>query len=146
VQSDAQWWALVKTSGLPALDDPRFATLRGRLDHQDEIDTALESWTSQRSKEEVEARLKAAGIPAERMRRVNEVAGLPEAEELFRPLEDPPGYTMPVARLPFAMSRSATAPFVPAASPGQHTHAVLQEWLGLDEAECERLEESEVLV
>jgi len=48
VLNDDQWEALVAEIGdeAPELRSPRFATLAGRLDHHDEIDAAIESWTS----------------------------------------------------------------------------------------------------
>ncbi|HLY64867.1 MAG TPA: CoA transferase, partial [Chloroflexota bacterium] len=71
VQSDDQWHRLVAAlSDVPQLRDERFATLLGRLKHHDHIDGLIEGWTSQVPNTEVEARLKAAGVPAERMRRI----------------------------------------------------------------------------
>jgi benzylsuccinate CoA-transferase BbsF subunit len=146
VQTDEQWQALVKSTGIEELADTRFAGLPGRLRHHDEIDAAIEAWTSKLPKEEVESRLQVVGVPAERMRRINEVMELPEAKQLFRPLEDPPGYSMPVTTLPFAFSRSEIAPLFPAPGAGEHTASVLEEWLGMDAAEVERLESAGVLV
>ena len=46
-RTEAQWEALVAVMGRPAwTDDPRFATLAGRVEHADALDALLESWTS----------------------------------------------------------------------------------------------------
>ncbi len=70
VQTDEQWRALLDVMEANGrFREPDFATVLGRLARHDEIDRAIESWTSELAKEEVERRLRAAGVPAERMRR-----------------------------------------------------------------------------
>ena len=62
--SDEQWSNLRK-----ALDDPdwardeRLATMAGRKEHEDALETHIEAWTSQRSPEEVMETLQSAGVP-----------------------------------------------------------------------------------
>src|SRR5207302_75943 len=65
VTSDAQWRALGRVAGAPAwAEDPRFATVAGRLAHQDELETALAAWTRTRTPHEVAIRLQQAGVAA----------------------------------------------------------------------------------
>ena len=53
-RTEAQWDALVEVMGRPAwTDDPRFATLAGRVEHADDLDRLLEAWTSSRDRYEV---------------------------------------------------------------------------------------------
>lgn len=60
-----EWLALVRALGSPAwASEPAFATLPGRLEHQEELDRQIEAWTIQRNKYEVMERLQAAGVPA----------------------------------------------------------------------------------
>jgi len=144
VQDDAQWRALagvIRTG----LDDPRYATLVGRLRHHDEIDAVLEDWTSQLSKEDVESRLGAVGVSVARMRRIKEVFE-EEGPSAYRQMEDPPGHTMPATGVPFSFSRSAIAPLAPAPALGEHTEQALGEWLGLTADEARSLGEQGALV
>jgi formyl-CoA transferase len=58
------WKALLGVLGRPELaDDPRFATPRGRAEHQDEIDALVEAWTEKRTKMEATETLGAVGVP-----------------------------------------------------------------------------------
>ena len=52
-RTEAHWDALVTLMGRPPwAEDPRFATLEGRVDHADELDALLETWTSTRDRYE----------------------------------------------------------------------------------------------
>ena len=46
------------------LDDPRFATLAARLEHQDELDRVVEQWTGAQDAYAAMEALQAAGVPA----------------------------------------------------------------------------------
>jgi len=141
VQDDAQWCALVGALGDPAWGhETRFSTLAGRLGHHDEIDAHLSAWTSQLAPQEVERRLQAVGVPARRMRRIQEVVDEPNGTPVFHPLEDPPGWQMLVTGLPFRFSRSALASRKPAPYLGDHTREILAEWAGFGQAEIADLE------
>ena len=147
VRSDEQWQALVVVMGSPEwAKDARFNALMGRLPHQDEIDGHIEAWTRTLDNTDVEARLKAAGVAAERMRRIKDVVDPPDAGAVFRSTEDPPGWPILVTGLPFTFSRSAVAPLRPAPGLGQHTQEVLDEWLGMTETEIRALEEEGALL
>ena len=64
-RTEAQWVALVEAMGRPAwTDDPRFATLAGRVEHADDLDRHLGAWTEGRDRYEVMDLLQAAGVPA----------------------------------------------------------------------------------
>jgi benzylsuccinate CoA-transferase BbsF subunit len=141
VQTDDQWRALVSLlSDVSALADPRFSTLEGRLQCHDEIDALIEGWTRQRPNHEVDARLKEAGIPAERMRRTRDILEDPATGRFFQPIEDPSGYFPVMSRLPFTFSQTSVADMIRAPHVGEHTCEVLQDWLGLTESELTKLE------
>ena len=65
VQSDEQWVALGTVAGHPAwARDERFATLEGRLAHEDDIEAALSTWTRRYTAHDVAYRLQAARVAA----------------------------------------------------------------------------------
>jgi len=65
VFSDEEWEAFCDVIGNPTwTKDPRFSTLLGRKEHEDELDRLVEEWTIQRSPEEVMMLMQQAGVPA----------------------------------------------------------------------------------
>jgi crotonobetainyl-CoA:carnitine CoA-transferase CaiB-like acyl-CoA transferase len=65
VFSDREWRALCAAMGDPAWSaDARFATMDGRLAHQDALDRLLEAWTGEHDKYDLMYRLQAAGVRA----------------------------------------------------------------------------------
>src|SRR5215208_6911386 len=58
------WRALAGVIGGPWTAEPRFATLDGRLEYEDELDAHLEGWTRRRDPFATAALLQAAGVPA----------------------------------------------------------------------------------
>jgi len=146
VQKTEQWQALVKAMGNPSwAANPEYETLVGRLRHHDEIDAGVEAWTKTLPAVEVERRLKAAGVPAERMRRIPEVLEDKNGESVFQPLDDPRDPGRLVTGLPFKFSKSPVAKLSPAPGLGEQTGEVLKDWLGFDGNEIKRLEENETL-
>ena len=148
VQNDAQWSALtLATGGSPLATDPRFTSVVGRLRFQDEIDEQLRAWTQNLSKKDVQTRLTAVGVPAERVRRADEVVNSDDAGRVFSLLLTP-GSSKPdlAAGLPFSLGISETRPPEPPAAIGQHTRKALAEWIGLTDAEIDELEARGALV
>jgi crotonobetainyl-CoA:carnitine CoA-transferase CaiB-like acyl-CoA transferase len=65
VSSEAEWERLCRIVGRPEwVTDPRFATLSARLQHVQELDSLIETWTVRRTDYEVMATCQAAGIAA----------------------------------------------------------------------------------
>ncbi len=146
VQTSGEWRALVGAMGNPGwAANAEYETLAGRLKHHDEIDAGIEAWTKTLPAVEVERRLKAAGVPAERMRRIPEVLADKNGASVFQPLNDPRDQDRLVTGLPFKFSQSSVAPLAPAPGLGEQTGEVLQDWLGYDEKEIKRLEENGTL-
>ena len=132
VQSDDQWQALLSELGdkAPQLRAPRFATLAGRIEHHDEIDAVLESWTRTHPRADVERRLALRGVPAAAMRRGNEIAEIEEWRQVLRPLA---GWDTKSVGLPFTFRGGARVDAVAAPRLGEHGREVMREWLNLDE-------------
>lgn len=66
VRDDDEWAALLAVAGdaASALHESRFATLAGRLAHQDDLDRALEAWTATHEPMALTERLQSARVAA----------------------------------------------------------------------------------
>ena len=151
VHDDGQWRALagaveeaVRDAGLAG--DARFATVAGRTRHHDEIDERIETWTSRLRSADVEARLKQAGVPAARMRRVQDLVEDGAPSRAYRRMAEPRVGSMLTTALPVEFSESALPSGAPAPGLGQHTREVLREWLELSASEMAELDGKAALV
>jgi crotonobetainyl-CoA:carnitine CoA-transferase CaiB-like acyl-CoA transferase len=146
VETDAQWRALAQAIDQPELaGDPRFATALGRMHNHDALDTIIAAWTRELPNEEIESRLKAAGIPAERMRRAKGVINAPDTGRVYHAVPGSDGSVL-TATVPFTFSSSAIAPVGAPSQLGEHTHEALRDWLDLSDAEIDALERERALV
>ncbi|MGH7815933.1 MAG: CoA transferase, partial [Candidatus Binatia bacterium] len=108
----------------------------------DEIDKQLSEWTGRFSNVAVEETLKAGGISAERVRRVNELVDLvdkPGGRTVFRQMAEPRVGSMLTTGLPFRFSTGPLPSPFPAPALGEHTGDVLRDWLALADGEIESL-------
>ncbi len=140
VQTDEQWRSLGRIIGKDSwAAEERFATVFGRQQFHDEIDGQLSQWTSQNSNLAVEQLLKAGGVRAERVRRINDLVNKPGGATVFRPMAEPRVGSMLTTGLPFRFS-SGPLPS-PSAAPalGQHTDEILSQWLALSGPEIQSL-------
>jgi benzylsuccinate CoA-transferase BbsF subunit len=65
VRTDEEWRTLCRLMGDPEwTKDPRFATLLGRKDNEDELDRLVQEWTRDYVDREAMALLQAGGVPA----------------------------------------------------------------------------------
>ena len=151
VHDDAQWRALAEAvdQGAPhpgLAGEARFATLPGRLRHHDEIDERIEAWTRGFESADLEARLWRAGVPASRMRRVQDLAEDGSPSRAYKRMAEPRVGSMLTTALPFEFSTSGLPAATPAPCLGQHTREVLREWLELPESELAELAGTGALV
>ena len=151
VHDDGQWRALAevvaedaRASHLAA--ESRFADAAGRMRHHDEIDARIEAWTSGLPSADVEARLKRAGVPAARMRRVQDLVDDGAPSRAYKRMAEPRVGLMMTTALPMEFSESALPSRAPAPGLGQHTREVLREWLELPEHELVSLDGAGALV
>jgi benzylsuccinate CoA-transferase BbsF subunit len=147
VETDEQWKALTRTM---KQDDwgaeRRFAEITGRMCHHDEIDRQIEAWTKQLLNTEVERQLKAAGIAAERMRRINDVIESADGATVFTKMEEPRIGSMLTTRLPFSLASDSLPPPRSAPALGENTTEVLREWLNLSDEEIAAIKTQEALL
>jgi 2-methylfumaryl-CoA isomerase len=113
---------------------------------QDEIDRQIEAWTQILPNTEVEFRLKAVGIPGERMRRVNDLLESENGATVFAKMEERRMGSMLTTRLPFSLSSDSLPPPSTAPGLGEHTAEVLREWLNLCSGEIAAMKELDALI
>ncbi|MEU6785386.1 CoA transferase [Nonomuraea angiospora] len=145
VQGDEEWRRLAAHAGLP---QPASADLEERRRHEDEIDTALAAWCSERDGEALAAELQGLGIAAAVVATGRDLV---EADEhlaargfypvLEHPLIGPVRHEGVVVR----MSGTPGALTAPAPLLGEHTDRVLKDLLDLDDEELARLRDAGAL-
>jgi crotonobetainyl-CoA:carnitine CoA-transferase CaiB-like acyl-CoA transferase len=147
IQNDDQWRALVQLIGNPAWgSESRFATLAERLRSHDEIDTHIREWTQTQTAPELESRLKQIGIPAERMRRIQDVMDSDDRSEVYRNMPERRLGSMCMTWLPFSFSSGPWPAPISAPSLGEHSSDVLRQWLNLGDEEIQILDTKHVLI
>ncbi|MBE7417584.1 MAG: CoA transferase [Ideonella sp.] len=129
-----------------ARQDPRFATLAAKEEHWSELLELIEGWTRRRTGEECERMMAAAGVPCSRYRSVAEAMADPQLAHrgFFAELGEGEG-RFRCANQPYRLSRTPTHARARLAALGEHGAEVLQEKLGLDAAQIERLRAARVL-
>ena len=146
VENDQQWNSLIRIIDQEKwASDERFSSAAGRVDHHDEIDRGIEVWTGRFSSAEVEKRLKAAEIPAERVRRINDVIDGSRKDTVFSSMAERRVGSMLTTTLPFTLSSVALPVARSAPSLGEHNTEVLREWLNISDEEILAIKSEEAL-
>ncbi len=130
---DSIFRRLMVAAGRPDLaTDPRLANNAGRVEHQEEVDTAIAGWTHTRSADEVIRILRAVDVPVGPINSVADMLADPHfhARGLFETVDTPTGPLQLPAIVP---KLSATPGRTDWAGPavGQHNQQVFSELLGL---------------
>jgi crotonobetainyl-CoA:carnitine CoA-transferase CaiB-like acyl-CoA transferase len=132
LQNEREWAVLCqRVLGRPDLTaDERFASNPDRVKHDDELTEIIEGVLATMTPDEVVARLDAAGIASARLRTPAEFAAHPqlEARDRWREGGTPAGPVRALLPPVTVPGRPAAMGAVPAL--GQHTEAVLAEFLG----------------
>ena len=149
VSDDQEWSGLCRALGdAPWTQDPKFATTRSRLQHQDELDRQLTAWTAQRDRHQAMHMLQAHGVPAGAVLTGSDVVQDPHLmarnwwDRSSAPEVD---QTYAYVSTPWAFDRSPRQPGRPAPTLGQHNGYVYQELLGLSQEEISELEANGVI-
>ena len=141
------WDRLLKLIGREDLiGDKRYLTPADRVAHEPEVDAVITAWTSARSKQDVMRLVGEAGIPAgavlDTMELQNDVTFEQRGimQTMTHPLHRPfkmPGWPVRVDGKPSTLKPSPVL--------GQHTDAVLSEWLGLNPDDLGKLRDEGAL-
>jgi len=149
VFDDAEWKSLVGVLGEPAwANDPRFDTVAGRVENQDELDAHLASWTTDRDRHEIMAMLQAVGVRAGAVQDaedVNEHDPQMAHRDVFFVLDHPVIGEARFEGLPFTASHFGADHWRSAPLLGEDNEYVYGEILGLGAEEIADLAETGVI-
>jgi benzylsuccinate CoA-transferase BbsF subunit len=141
VSTDQEWRRFCDVLGHPAwTQEPRFSTVRGRVQHRDDLNTLVENWTSQYPAEDIMTRIQAAGIAAGVVQNAADLASDPQLVHrgqsvwLDHPEVGPQRYDTPAFQLSASPPQLRPVPML-----GQDNARVFKGLLGLSEAEYEAL-------
>lgn len=142
--SDAIFKRLMLVIGRPDLaDDPALASNDGRVRGNALLDAAITAWTSERTMDEILARLDAADVPAGRIYSVADIVDDPHyaARDMILPTELPGDVTVKMPGIAPKLSDTPGAVKWPGPTLGQHTDEVLA-GLGLQAGDIAQLRRS----
>ncbi|MBR0729717.1 CoA transferase [Bradyrhizobium japonicum] len=142
--SDVIFKRLMLVVGRPDLaDDPALASNDGRVRSNALLDAAITAWTSQRTMDEILARLDAADVPAGRIYSVADIVEDPHyaAREMILSTELPGDVTVKMPGIAPKLSDTPGAVRWPGPTLGQHTDEVLK-GLGLQAGDIAQLRRS----
>ena len=137
--SDDEWRRLVGVMGSPAwAADEKFATLEGRLKHQEELDKGIEAWAGILGKYEIMHRCQEAGIHSMPVQdggdRVDNDLQL-RHRRMYREIEHPALGTWSLQNAPFHLSASPAYNHRPGPLIGQHNREIYEGLLGINHEE-----------
>lgn len=139
--SDAIFKRLMRVVGRPDLAaDPALASNDGRVRNNALLDAAIAAWTSQRTMDEILARLDAADVPAGRIYSVADIVDDPHyaARDMILPTELPGDVTVKMPGIVPKLSDTPGKVRWPGPTLGQHTDEVLT-GLGLQAGDITQL-------
>jgi len=144
------WARFGRALGDPAWTrDERFATEKGRMLHRAALTAHVESWTRNRSAEEVMAVLQAAGVAAGVVADAEDLCRRDphlQARQYWARIATPEGDVVEVDGVPFKMSETPGRVCTPGPLLGEHTDAILQRVLGMNTGTIAALRAAEVIV
>ncbi len=134
---EAHWCSLLEVIGRADLaDEPRFATQALRAEHEDEVDAVIAPWLRGRTKAEAAQILKDNRVPAAPVRDLVEVTADVHMRErgMLHDIDHPELGSIVLPASPLRYAGTAAPPLTPEPAIGEHTDAVLTDWLGMDAA------------
>ena len=143
------WQRLCKTIGRPdLLEDPRFATHRGRGEHMEELDGIIGAWAAERDADEIDRVLNDARIVCGPVNTIADIFEDPQfrARDMLIPMEDPElGPLTAPGIVPKLSGTPGAAAYTGSWTLGERNDEVYGGLLGLDEAERATLREEGVI-
>ncbi|MBL7120102.1 MAG: CoA transferase [Dehalococcoidia bacterium] len=138
VANEEQWQCLCRVIGDPDwIRDPRFTTVLGRKENEDELDRLIGEWTKDYTPEQVMTMMQDAGVPAGVVQTGEDLLNDPQLKHrqhyrvLNHPEIGPHSYNAPAYRL----SKTPCDLHRPAPCLGEHNSYVYKEILGFSDDE-----------
>ncbi|MFC1532155.1 CaiB/BaiF CoA transferase family protein [Thermodesulfobacteriota bacterium] len=139
VFKDSEWEAFCNVIGRPAwTQEPKFSSLAGRKEHEDELNQLVEKWTVDHTAEDVMMMMQEAGVPAGAVRNMGDIVeDCPQMEHrnFWKKLDHPEigettvfGNSYTLSKTPYRLER-------PSPCLGEHTEYVCREFLGISDEE-----------
>ena len=132
--SDEEWRRLVQVMGGPSwATNRKFATLAGRLQHQEELDEHIETWSMTLGKYELTQRCQEARVRALPVQSAEDrVEHDPQLHhrQMYLPMEHPALGSRKVQNAPFKLSETPAFNHLSSPLIGQHTQEIVEGLLG----------------
>lgn len=139
---DPHWRTMTKAIGQPALaEDPRFLTLKLRVENMEDVDAAVSAWTRTRTKQAIFELFMQHSVPCAPVRDLDEVVNDPNmhARGALQWQDHPELGRIVVPHSPLRFEGVAPRTLEPSRDLGADTARVLHDRLGLSEAAVERI-------
>ena len=137
--SEEEWRRLVGVMGYPQwATSSKFATLSGRLQHQEKLDQGIQEWAQTLEKYELMEKCQAAGVPAMPVQSTeNRVEHDPQLRhrEIYQELNHPELGLRKFQNAPFKLSETPAQVFHAAPLIGQNNQEIYEGMLGLNHEE-----------
>jgi benzylsuccinate CoA-transferase BbsF subunit len=147
--SEEEWQAFCRVIGNPEWTrDPKFATLQGRKQNEDELDRLIGEWTINQRAEDIMEMMQQADVPAGMVQTAADLVTDPHlmARNYWRrsvhPIHGPhPNYSVPIGLSDTPFQWGYTSRTI-----GEHNQYVYGKLLGISEEEIKRLTDEKVFV
>ncbi len=143
------WTNLLDVIGRPELaDDPRFASQAARAEYEDDVDAVVAPWLRERPKYEAAEILKQNRIPAAPVRDLLEVTADAHMHErgMLHDVDHPVMGKIVLPSSPMRFGGSTPPALRLEPEIGEHTDAILADWLEMDANSVSQLRDEDVLI
>jgi crotonobetainyl-CoA:carnitine CoA-transferase CaiB-like acyl-CoA transferase len=129
------------------LSDPRYADLKSRVDHMDDIDALVSDFTARHSKQHLFDLLMQHRVPCAPVRKLDEVVNDAHMHErgALEWVEHPMYGRVCLMRSPLRFQGSEPLAIRPSGELGRDNHEVYGQWLGLSDSQLRQLVDEEVI-
>lgn len=146
ISQDSEWESFSRVIGCPWARDPRFSTLAGRRQNEDELEKLIEAWTIESTSGYLMSILQAAGVQSGTVATTRDLTEDPQLQhrEHFRTVIHPEIGKYVNAATSFRLSKTPQQ-IGPAPCLGEHNYHVCREILGMSDDEYISLLEDSIL-
>lgn len=139
---EIHWKNLIKAMGRDDLGkDPKFASLKTRVAHMDEVDEIVSGFTKKFTRDDLFKLLLEHRVPSAPVRTLDEVVNDPHMHQrgMLQWIDHPELGRIVVQGSPMRYEGAPATPHVPSARLGESNFGILCDWLGLSKEEVTKL-------